>query len=75
MLAIGDNADPCISVECVKAILTGIIPMNSDEIGIVAAPDATQVVLVYLFFRRKINAYEQSVAAKILKEWRQVPQF
>lgn len=65
----GKNADDTISIETAKAVLTGIIPLDEDDEGLMSVGETTPVSEIYDFFTSKVNAYEIGIAAKVKSEF------
>jgi hypothetical protein len=68
ILDYGKKAEPSSSIECAKAVLTGLIPLDKDDEGLMSIGELTSMSEVYDFFKQKINDYETAIAAQIKKD-------
>lgn len=65
ILDYGKKADPSSSIECAKAVLMGLIPLDEDDEGLVSIGELTPMTDIYDFFKRKIDDYEIAIAAQV----------
>ncbi|NOT83247.1 MAG: nucleotidyl transferase AbiEii/AbiGii toxin family protein [Methylococcaceae bacterium] len=62
------QADLASAPESMKLVLTGLIPLDADDEGLVSIGESEPLSDIYDYFKREINEYEADIAKKILAE-------